>query len=563
MHTVTMGLSTVEPLVMSVLVLQNSNISSPIDAVSLIGSDNGTQSPSVASPSLTTTLNNDLLIGFSKVSAGATFFAGRGFTLQPRGIFQLPRRRNQPPPPLPGSYDATFTLSAGQNWEALIAAEWATIRTKRHCRGRLRWRSVGPSPTTWWNVASGPGCNNFAQIGTTTGTTFNDIGLTGGTVYNYRVRAQDTANNDGPYSNVATVTTPHSGPVVTLGARKSHHVQAPSSWLPKALPIPRSAQPTRQRRLNSTGGDLIVLCADSLAGVTFTPTDNFGNSYSPIAGPTSTTTGSDLRTQLWYVQNPIVGPGHTITMGLSSGQPLVMSVIVVKGSNISSAIDVVSLIGSDNGTQTTNVVSSSITTSGFNDLLIGFAKVSAGATFLSGPTFTEPAASSSNFLDAGDWPCGDAGNLRCDVPPRLKPKLAVGGRGRGQQSESNHAILDAISRTRRNRDRSNHQQLLSGAVSDRRRMHLCSDWHNLRHHLHRYGRYGLCQATATGYAPRIPRMRFSPYSNIASGHHPRSDLATPKISLRRRPPVRRSIWHGRQPRKQVELSATTWYSAAW
>ena len=93
-HTITMNLSTVEPLVMSVFVVQDSNISSPIDAVSLIASDIGTKSTSVASPSITTSLNNDLLIGFSKVSAGATFTAGAGFTLTACSVFRFPGRRD-------------------------------------------------------------------------------------------------------------------------------------------------------------------------------------------------------------------------------------------------------------------------------------------------------------------------------------------------------------------------------------------------------------------------------------------------------------------------------------
>ena len=53
----------------------------------------------------------------------------------------------------------------------------------------------------------GAGCNNFAQIGTAMGTTYNDTGLTSGTSYSYRVRATDAAGNLSPYSNVASTTT--------------------------------------------------------------------------------------------------------------------------------------------------------------------------------------------------------------------------------------------------------------------------------------------------------------------------------------------------------------------
>ncbi len=53
----------------------------------------------------------------------------------------------------------------------------------------------------------GANCTNFAQIGTSTGTTYDDTGLTAGTTYNYRVRAMDSAGSLGPYSNVASGTT--------------------------------------------------------------------------------------------------------------------------------------------------------------------------------------------------------------------------------------------------------------------------------------------------------------------------------------------------------------------
>ena len=151
---------------------------------------------------------------------------------------------------------------------------------------------------------------------------------------------------------------------------------------------------------DSTGGDLIVLCASSHFFETFTPSDNFGNTWISIAGPTTTNLGFDLGTQIWYAPHPIVGPGHTVTMSLSQSMALVMSVFVVKGSNTSSPIDAISLIGSDNGTQSVNVVSPTVTTVGSNDLLIGFTKVSAGANFQAGTGFTQQAGASSNFLDA-------------------------------------------------------------------------------------------------------------------------------------------------------------------
>ena len=53
----------------------------------------------------------------------------------------------------------------------------------------------------------GAGCTSFAQIGTSTSTTFSDTGLTASTSYSYRVRATDAAGNLSPYSNTASATT--------------------------------------------------------------------------------------------------------------------------------------------------------------------------------------------------------------------------------------------------------------------------------------------------------------------------------------------------------------------
>ena len=56
-----------------------------------------------------------------------------------------------------------------------------------------------------------PGSTNFTQLGTTTGTNYNDTGLVGTTSYSYRVRAADAAGNLSEYSIVASVVTPAAG----------------------------------------------------------------------------------------------------------------------------------------------------------------------------------------------------------------------------------------------------------------------------------------------------------------------------------------------------------------
>ena len=61
----------------------------------------------------------------------------------------------------------------------------------------------------------GPGCTDFAQVGTPTGTSFSDTGLSASTTYRYRVRAVDAAANLSAYSNIAEATTGPSPPTPT------------------------------------------------------------------------------------------------------------------------------------------------------------------------------------------------------------------------------------------------------------------------------------------------------------------------------------------------------------
>ena len=54
-----------------------------------------------------------------------------------------------------------------------------------------------------------------ASVGTSTGTTFSNTGLTASTSYRYQVRARDAANNMSAFSPAVTVTTsPGTGDVV-------------------------------------------------------------------------------------------------------------------------------------------------------------------------------------------------------------------------------------------------------------------------------------------------------------------------------------------------------------
>ncbi len=62
----------------------------------------------------------------------------------------------------------------------------------------------------------GAGCASFAQIAVTAGLLFNDTGRTANTSYSYRIVAMDAADNQSPYSNVASATTGSAPETITM-----------------------------------------------------------------------------------------------------------------------------------------------------------------------------------------------------------------------------------------------------------------------------------------------------------------------------------------------------------
>ncbi len=388
------------------------DINSPLDAFSTatgtaVAMDSGPVSTSNA---------NDLLVG-ANIVLTSTAAAGSGFSnrviTSPDGDLAEDKLVTAL-----GSYDATATLSSSGGWimqavafkaagaaPAPTAPGSLTATTISSSQINLGWTASTESGGTvnlyLIERCSGAGCSSFAVVASTTSTSYSDTGLASGTSYSYRVRAKDAGGNLGPYSATATAMTAGTavptapGSLTAVAGASGAQVINTQSYI---YSISLTSHTTAA--FDSTGGDLLVLCASSHAGVTMTPSDTFGNAWTVLSGPTSTTTGFDLRTEVWYARMPVVGPGEEVTMTLSVAQPLVMSIIVVKGSYVSSPIDVVSAIGSDGGTQSTAVSSPNITTTTASDLLIGFAKSSIGETWTAGTGFTTQVAASTNYLDA-------------------------------------------------------------------------------------------------------------------------------------------------------------------
>jgi len=397
------------------------DLNNPLDGVSgAVGTTSTMDSGAVV-----TTNGNDLLVGantvLTRVNSAGTGYTNRVITYPDGDLVEDEIATGV------GTYHATSTLADPGAWVMQVVALKAAGATPTptapsnlaasvvsNSQINLSWTA---STETGGTVASylveqcgGVGCTNFAQVGTSTTTTYSDTGLASGSSYSYRVRAKDTANNVSLYSNVATGVTTGTA-VPTAPSNLVGVAGAPGPVVVATQGYINSTSQTVHTTLafDSTGGDLVVLCASSHAGVTMTPTDSFGNSWLVAAGPTSTTVGNDLRTGVWYARMPVVGTGHTVTMTLSGAQPLVMSVIVVKGSNTTNPLDVVSGIGNDGGTQSVAVSSPNVTTTAGNELLIGFAKSSFSETWTAGSGYTGQLSASSAYLYAETGKSGAAG----------------------------------------------------------------------------------------------------------------------------------------------------------
>jgi len=203
-HTITVTLSQTEPLVMSIAALSGDNIYSPIDTYTLIAGDNGTLAKYIASGSLTTSQPNELLLGIIKGFGNNTYTAGAGYTSQSAST-GLNFSAETGTAASTGNYNSSFTASVSDFWQTVMAA----IAPKPN-ETVLSWTAAvpssngGPIASYFIERCTGFGCSNFSQIASVSGSTltYTDTSISSGTVYNYRVRAEDSSGTFSAYSNV-------------------------------------------------------------------------------------------------------------------------------------------------------------------------------------------------------------------------------------------------------------------------------------------------------------------------------------------------------------------------
>ena len=215
---------------------------SPVDVTKAATGTNSTSS----SGAVTTTNANDLIFGANTVTT-STSGPGTGFTS--RVITSLDGDiAEDRVVSSAGSYTVSAPLSNAGAWVmqmvAFKASSGVADMTPPTAPSNLAATAASANQINLsWTASTdnvgvtryllercqGAACTGFVQIATPTGTTYSDTGVAANTSYSYRVRATDAAGNLGPYSNVASATTPAATTVPGLVAAYSFNEGAGSS----------------------------------------------------------------------------------------------------------------------------------------------------------------------------------------------------------------------------------------------------------------------------------------------------------------------------------------------
>jgi len=143
---------------------------------------------------------NDLLLWIVKGFGSNTYTAGTGYTAQSASTGLNFGAETQTASSA-GNYTSSFTASVGDFWQTVIAA----IAPKPNETVLLWTASTGGIIANYYiERCTGLSCSSFSQIASVSNSTltYTDATISSGTVYNYRVRAQDSSGTFSPYSSV-------------------------------------------------------------------------------------------------------------------------------------------------------------------------------------------------------------------------------------------------------------------------------------------------------------------------------------------------------------------------
>ncbi len=259
------------------------------------------------------------------------------------------------PPTAPGT--PTLTVNSSSQ----IALAWTAATDNVGVTGYFVERCAGVS------------CTTFAQIAAPTALSYTDSSVAASTTYSYRVRATDAAGNLGPYSGVATATTPAAATIAFVQYNA-------------AVPQTASATVTVPFTAAQSAGDLnvVVVGWNDSNGQVVSVTDTKGNTYAPAVGPT--VFGGFATQSIYYAPNiaAAAANGNSVTVTFNGAVPYAdIRIAEYRGIAATSPVDGVAAA---QGTSTSSS-SGPLTTTSANDLLVA-ANIVLSHTSSAGTGFT-------------------------------------------------------------------------------------------------------------------------------------------------------------------------------
>jgi hypothetical protein len=233
----------------------------------------------------------------------------------------------------------------------------------------------------------GTGCNNFAAVGTSSTTAYQDSGLTAATSYSYRVTAKDLAGNVSAPSNVLSATTASVQPPSSAISLVQHAGKDAGITTTSTLGFPQA---------NTAGNWIAVAVRAGKMGQQFVISDSRGNVYRRAAQLDESV---DITTvALFYAEN-IAGGVNTVSVFDSiDGGTLRFAIAEYSGVAKSNSLDAAAVAQGTNASPQTPAITTTVP----GDLVIGLISTAEPATFTAGSGYTieerVPAAPNAKFV---------------------------------------------------------------------------------------------------------------------------------------------------------------------
>jgi len=330
-HTLSVVLTNPAPLAMHAFAVSNSLVTAAPTATAFANPGTDGTSATVTTAAISVAVNSALM-AWTKNETVATATAGAGFTLDPNSQSYLWGESRTVT--TAGSDSGQFTYSAPIGWQAAAVAV-------KPSNGPL---SFGQAVTTPYDTPAnitlaatsrkGLGLTYSVVAGPTNGRLTGDYPNlvympNGGYIGSDKFTFQAT---DGTTSNVATVNIMVQGPY-------------PTTTSVGFTGIGTTSYTTNS--FNTVGATSLVAFVSShpvwpqpgtgLPVAIGSFTDNMGNTWNLLAGPTNWTGNSYITmSAIYYVNAPLTGPNHTLTVTLTNPAPAVIHAFAVSGTNVTS-----------------------------------------------------------------------------------------------------------------------------------------------------------------------------------------------------------------------------------